>query len=121
MPHFTGIANSIGTAETYGLTYTASSLGPPFGTDPTYSGLTTTLLKGMTVPTANAWQFGYDSAGAGELLSAISPLWGRAQLDLFELCLHREPEPAGGERPLPGGGFRSRHAVDLRHLPARRS
>jgi hypothetical protein len=76
VPHLTGIANSIGTAETYTLTYASSSLGPPFGTDPTYSGLTTTLLAGMTVPTANAWQFGYDSAGAGELLSAISPYGG---------------------------------------------
>ena len=76
IPHLTGIVNYIGTAETYSdFVYTTAALGPPFGTDASYSGMTTTHLTSITVPAAGAYGFTYDSAGAAELTQATFP-WG---------------------------------------------
>ena len=77
VPHLTSVSNLIGTSETYpSFTYSgAVALGPPFGYDPAYAGLTTTQLTAIAVPTANPWRFTYDSAGASELVVALFP-WG---------------------------------------------
>ncbi len=76
VPHMTYAWDHIGAGVSYSFTYNENvSLGPPFGSDPNYSGLTTTQLATMTVPTANPWQFTYDTAGASELLEAKFP-WG---------------------------------------------
>ena len=75
-PHLASVGNIVGTGEVYTLAYSGSvALGPPFGADPNYSGATTVQLTGMTTPTANSWQFTYDSTGASELLQATFP-WG---------------------------------------------
>jgi hypothetical protein len=50
-------------------------LGPPFGSDPAYSGITTTQLTSLTNGLGN-YSFIYDSAGAGELAQVTFPFGG---------------------------------------------
>jgi RHS repeat-associated protein len=76
LPHLQSFTNTIGTSESHGFTYSTVSQEPPFGTDPGYSGLTVTLLTDMTTAIIPNYQFGYDSAGAGELMSVIFPYGG---------------------------------------------
>jgi RHS repeat-associated protein len=76
VPHLTRIINYVGTAESYNFTYTENAaLGPPFGTDPNYAGMTTTHLASITPSIGSTYQFTYDSAGASELLQVMYP-WG---------------------------------------------
>jgi RHS repeat-associated protein len=71
------IANSIGTAETWNFTYSlGQSVEPPFGSDPTFAGLTKNTLGGISTPGANSYGFSYDSAGAGELTQVAFPFGG---------------------------------------------
>jgi hypothetical protein len=75
-PHLTGIANAIGTSETYSFTYDASHPSePPFGPDPAF-GDASVHLATVTVSSGGPFQFSYDSAGAAELTSAKFPLGG---------------------------------------------
>ena len=76
VPHLSSTIDYIGTGVNYSFAYNHGvAVEPPFGTDPTFAGITTTQLASMTTPTANSWQFTYDSAGASELLQATFP-WG---------------------------------------------
>jgi len=44
-----------------GITYTTGSQEPPFGSDPNFSGATTTFLTQARIGYAQPWQFSYDS------------------------------------------------------------
>jgi hypothetical protein len=76
VPHLAGITNTIGTAETFNFTYAGAALGPPFGTDASWAGQTTSHLATMNVPSTGNYQFTYDSAGAGELDQVTFPYGG---------------------------------------------
>jgi YD repeat-containing protein len=76
VPHLAGITNTIGTTETFNFTYAGAALGPPFGTDPSWAGQTTSHLATMNVPSTGNYQFTYDSAGAGELDQVTFPYGG---------------------------------------------
>ena len=77
IPHFTGVTNTIGTAEKYTLTYQAGPFGPPFGSDPAYAGATSTYLSSITVPVTNTpYGFTYDSTNSGELAEVSFPYGG---------------------------------------------
>jgi hypothetical protein len=47
VPHLAGITNTILTAETFSFAYTGAALGPPFGTDPSWAGQTTSQLSSI--------------------------------------------------------------------------
>ena len=76
VPHLAGISNRIQTAETFSFTYAVAALGPPFGTDTSWAGQTTSHLATMNVPSTGSYQFTYDSAGAGELGQVTFPYGG---------------------------------------------
>jgi hypothetical protein len=75
VPHLLQINHSISTPEVFTFSYSSGSLGPPFGTDSTYSGLTTTRLTTLGVPGTGAGSYAmtYDTAGASELQSVTFP------------------------------------------------
>ena len=104
IPHLSGTTDYIGTGVSYSFAYNESvAVEPPFGTDPSFAGVTTTQLASMTNPTANPWQFTYDSAGASELLKATFP-WGG------HLRWSYGTDPYSGSRDL--------RAVSARYLAA---
>lgn len=74
IPHLTYVysaTNSFTVGYAFGAT-----LGPPFGTDSSYSGATTAHLTSITPSaTASPYQFTYDSGGASELTQVTFP-WG---------------------------------------------
>jgi hypothetical protein len=76
VPHLAGITNYIQTAETFNFTYAGAALAPPFGSDPSWAGQTTSHLATMNVPSTGNYQFTYDSAGAGELGQVTFPYGG---------------------------------------------
>jgi len=74
-PHLAQVYNYIGTPESYQMSYASGALSPPFGSDSSYSGVTTNRLTGMTVPVIGTYSLTYDSAGASELAQVTLP-WG---------------------------------------------
>jgi RHS repeat-associated protein len=74
VPHLVSVANWIGTGEFFSFTYnTGVTLAPPFGSDPSYAGLTTAQLTSASVALTGNYAFTYDTAGASELLQATLP------------------------------------------------
>jgi RHS repeat-associated protein len=74
VPHLASIYDGLYGSRTFSFTYASASLGPPFGSDPNYNGLTTTHLA--TALLTGTYQFTYDSAGAGELNEVTFPFGG---------------------------------------------
>ncbi len=73
IPH---LVNVYSLTNTFSFTYASAALGPPFGTDSSYSGDTTTHLTSVTPSSGGGeYAFTYDSAGASELTEAVFP-WG---------------------------------------------
>ena len=72
VPHLTSVTGPVGT---FNFTYAASTVGPPFGSDPTFANLSTEQLSSLAVPAGLTYHFAYDSAGASELLQVTMP-WG---------------------------------------------
>jgi RHS repeat-associated protein len=100
IPHLSSANDYIGTGVNYSFTYNHGvAVEPPFGTDPSFAGITTTQLASMTTPAANAWQFTYDNSGASELLQATFP-WGG------HLRWTYSTDPYNGSRDLRAVGAR---------------
>ncbi len=82
--HLTSITNTIGTSESYVFHYGASqTLAPPFGYDPLFSGIITSHLSSIDLPTGTSFSFSYDTAGAGELVQASFPFGGHLRWAYF--------------------------------------
>jgi RHS repeat-associated protein len=75
-PHLAVFWNAIGVASYGTFAYTAGTQEPPFGTDARF-GASTPFLSTATIGTGmGSYQFGYDSSGAGEMISMIFPFGG---------------------------------------------
>ena len=75
--HLVSVANWIGTGEFFTFSYLAGvPLEPPFGTDPSYAGQSTTRLASVSVASTGNYAFTYDTGGASELLQATLPAGG---------------------------------------------
>jgi RHS repeat-associated protein len=99
VPHLTSITNKISTSENYSFSYSSAPLGPPFGADPLWAGMTTTHLTAVAAVSANPYQFAYDTAGAGELTQATFPFGGHLRWNYVS-------DPYNGSRYLRAIGTR---------------
>jgi len=76
-PHLTQITNTMGTSERFTFTYANGvQLGPPFGSDPAWLGVTSSHLASVAPTGLTPYQFTYDSAGGSELTQVQFPFGG---------------------------------------------
>ena len=115
-PHLACVsATRSGPPETFGLGYSTVSTEPPFGTDPSYSGQSTNELTsvGVDLRRQRLLLAGLRLRRCGRARAGNLSLGRTSAVDLCDRELRRQPLISGDSEPVSGGGFGSRHRVDV--------